>query len=386
MENEVKTLRRFKEINSTYPQNEYIDAWKENGGKVIGWLCSYVPEELIYAAGVLPVRMTGYHTQHTMNEASAKLSEGICTFARSCLQLAIDQKIDYIDGFIGANCCDHTRRLTEFFDYHKTVSPFNVILNPPLKMTEGAIALYMEELYAMKKELEEFTGKPITDAALEDAVDVYNTTRKLVRRLYDLRKQEIPPISGSDIIEVLNVSYMMPKPEFNKLLLELLEELEAKQSSETSSKPRLMVLGSPMTDPALVREMERLGAEVVMEEMCTAGRHYWTTVEKKSGQSMLEALTERYITNFPCARMIPTDVRMENIMESLKDWNVNAVISANVRFCTLYIYDVPIVRDIMDKNGYPLLELNMEYNEGGKGQFTTRIQAFLEMLDTEGGK
>lgn len=386
METDVKALKRFQEINRTYPCNSYIDEWKQNGGKVIGWLCSYVPEELIYAAGILPIRMTGYHTQTAMNEATAKMSDGICTFARSCLQLVLDKKVDYLDGFVGANCCDHTRRLTEFLDYHSVVSPFNVIINPPLKMTADSIQFYGKELREMKLRLEEFTGKPITDAALWDAIEIHNTTRTLVRRLYDLRKREALPIRGSDVIEVLNASFTMPKPHFNALLSQLLEELEALPATGGTGRPRLMLLGSPMTDTSLVKDIEALGADVVMEEMCTAGRHYWCNVDTTTGLSPMDALAQRYLTNFPCARMIPTNTRMENITESLHDWKVDGVISANVRFCTLYIHDIPIVRSLLDKAGYPLLELNLEYNEGGKGQFVTRIQAFREMLAAEGGK
>ena len=33
--------------------------WKKNGGKVVGYFCDNVPEELIMAAGFFPLRISG---------------------------------------------------------------------------------------------------------------------------------------------------------------------------------------------------------------------------------------------------------------------------------------------------------------------------------------
>ena len=39
-------------------RHEYAREWKKKTGKkLVGYLCTYSPEELFYAAGVLPVRI-----------------------------------------------------------------------------------------------------------------------------------------------------------------------------------------------------------------------------------------------------------------------------------------------------------------------------------------
>ena len=385
MKIESQAMKTFRSINNAYPSSSYVDNWKKQDKKVMGWLCSYVPEEIMYAADIFPVRLSGYHSQNSLTDATLQLSEGICTFARSCLQLINDKGMNYIDGFVGANCCDHTRRLTEFLDYHKTAAPFNIIINPPLKMDESAVKFYELELQNFRKELEDYIEHPISNEALWDAIELHNETRDLIRRLYLLRKKKPSPILGSDVIEILNASFIMPKPDFNKLMSKLLSELDEASGESSHDFPRLMLIGSPMTDNALVKDIEKLGGQVVVEEMCTTGRHYWNDVLVDRSLDPIEALAKRYLTNFPCARMVPVDIRMNTLVALAKEWNVQGVISANVRFCTPYIYDVPILRDVMEEEGYPLLELNMEYNEGGKGQFETKIQAFFEMLDTKGG-
>ena len=72
------------------------------------------------------------------------------------------------------------------------------------------------------------------------------------------------------------------------------------------------------------------------------------------------------------------------VLEIASDWNVKGIISANIRFCTHYVYDLPILKERLNQNGYPLLQLDMEYNQRATGQLGTRVQAFLEMVKNTG--
>ncbi len=82
---EPVTLARFREINHRFPQTAEISEHKDLGGKVFGWLCTYVPEEIIHAAGALPVRITGYSREMDLDDGSAYLYINNCSFSRSCL-------------------------------------------------------------------------------------------------------------------------------------------------------------------------------------------------------------------------------------------------------------------------------------------------------------
>ena len=84
--------------------------------------------------------------------------------------------------------------------------------------------------------------------------------------------------------------------------------------------------------------------------------------------------------------MIPASKRLDKVLEVARDWRVQGVISSIIRFCILYVSDVPVLKDKLAQEGIPLLELNIEYNEGATGQLRTRVGAFLEMLASEGVK
>ncbi|MDO8635519.1 MAG: 2-hydroxyacyl-CoA dehydratase family protein, partial [Dehalococcoidia bacterium] len=51
-------------------RHRYAKEWKtRTGGKVVGCFCSYVPEEILYAAGILPVRLLGSNEPQDISES-----------------------------------------------------------------------------------------------------------------------------------------------------------------------------------------------------------------------------------------------------------------------------------------------------------------------------
>ena len=96
---------------------------------------------------------------------------------------------------------------------------------------------------------------------------------------------------------------------------------------------------------------------------------------------ILESISQRYLDNFPCARMYPSDERFNRIVEYARDFKVDGVISETVRYCVSYAHDLPLLSDKLSENGIPMLSLDVEYGSAGSGQIATRVQAFLEMLD-----
>ena len=82
-------FERFREVNSTFPKTAQIMEHKRQGGMAFGWLCTYVPEEIIHAAGVLPIRITGSEQETELDEGSAYLYVNTCSFSPSCLQLGL---------------------------------------------------------------------------------------------------------------------------------------------------------------------------------------------------------------------------------------------------------------------------------------------------------
>ncbi|MFC1980098.1 2-hydroxyacyl-CoA dehydratase subunit D [Chloroflexota bacterium] len=374
-------LDRFREVNDTFPKTAEILEHKSRGKKVFGWLCTYVPEEIIHAAGALPVRITGYSQEMELEDGNAYLYINNCSFSRSCLQMGIRGEYDYLDGVVAGSTCDGARRLFDLWHYY-IKTPFHHILTVPRKYTEKAHALYHYQVMQFKQYLEEFFAVEISDEALCHSIEVYNESRALLKSLYDLRKRDNPPITGSETMEVLNASFRMPKELFNEYLRNLLDELAA-SSNTHENRARLMVVGSVINNSEFFKSIEELGGLVVTDELCTSTRYWSDPVVMDGDGSPLQAISRRYLSNFPCARMYPSEERFNRVIELARDFRVEGVISQIIRYCVPYAHDQPLLTDRLKAEGIPTLALDVEYGTSGSGQIQTRVQAFLEMLEAK---
>jgi bzd-type benzoyl-CoA reductase N subunit len=375
----LSVLDRFRELNESFPKTAQILEHKSRGGKVIGWLCTYVPEEIIHAAGALPIRIIGYSHEANLDDANAHLYINNCTFSRSCLQLGLEGQYDFLDGVVGGSTCDGARRLFDVWRQY-IGTPFHHVLTVPRKYTDRAHKLYYDEVVLFKKHFEEHFGVSITDEALLKSIGVLNESRLLLRSLYELRKRDKPPISGAETLEVLNAAYRMPKEIFNLWLGEFIEELKSSEKAFTG-RARVMLVGSVLTNPEFVKSIEDQGALVVTDELCTSTRYWGDIVVIDERRPILESISRRYLDNFPCARMYPSDERFDRIIEFARDFKVDGVISEIVRYCVPYAHDLPLLTDRLSEAGIPTLALDVEYGTAGSGQVATRVQAFLEMME-----
>lgn len=356
---------------------------KDRGRRVMGWLCLYAPEELFQAAGMLPLRVMGGEGE--TQQADAHLYSNFCSFVRSCLEEGFKGHYDLLDGLVTCNNCDHIRHLYDVWSrYLKT--PYTCILGLPHKMSEAGTAFFAGELRRLKGELETAFGVGITAEGLRQAIDLYNHTRALLRQLYALRRSPTPPLGGAEVMDVLKAAMVMPKAEFNRLLEGLLEQLK-ERPGETPAGPRLMLLGSELDDSDYVRIIEGLGAIVVADDLCLGSRYFWDPVGPE-GQSLaqesngdpLEALAWRYLTHSPCPRMYPREKRMAFVQEMAQAFQVEGVIYQKIKFCSLHAGHYPLLGQVLERLGLPILILEREYNTAAVGQMKTRVQAFLEML------
>ena len=99
-------------------------AWTAQGKKALGFLCSHVPEEILYAADILPYRLRAPGCRDTA-AADVYMGHVNCTFVRSCLEQIYDAKFDFLDGFVFTNSCDHTRRLYDVLTGKDTAKPYD---------------------------------------------------------------------------------------------------------------------------------------------------------------------------------------------------------------------------------------------------------------------
>lgn len=370
-------IEKFQEVLAT--RHQYAQDWKrKHNGKAIGWLCTYSPVEIMYAAGMLPVRILGSHEVQDVTDRY--LFPTVCPFSRDALAQGLKGRYDYLDAITMARTCSHVQGT---FDNWRNYVPTPLkyyIWMPQHVQSPRAKPLMVQEYKGFIAALEKFTGKKITDKDLEKAIELYNTNRKLMKQVYEFRKQEVPPITGAECMEMVVASQLMDIAEHNKLLEELLKELPNRKLNHETGV-RLMMVGSEMDDIVFVRMMEELGCTVVIDEHCTGSRYFWDEV--KPGKDPLEAIAERYVDRWVCPTVSAEfKPRFDRILKHAKDWNVQGVLVYQQKFCDPHEFDIPHLIKMFKENNIPTLVLEFDVTIPF-GQFRTRIEAFLEMLELE---
>ena len=170
-------------------RHQYAREWRQrNGGRVVGWICTYVPEEIIYAAGMLPVRVLGSH--ETQDVTDAYVSSMYCPFCRDALAQGLKGKYGYLDGIVHARSCVHIRNTFVNWKKHVPIDFAYLMFMPAHVQSARARPFLTKEYVDFKEALENFGGKSISQDDLDNAIEVYNTNRRLMKQVYELRKAD----------------------------------------------------------------------------------------------------------------------------------------------------------------------------------------------------
>lgn len=373
----MSALEALAEVSATRP-NSLVSEWKSQNKKVVGYVCSYLPEEILYAADILPYRITGKGATDT-SLADSYLTRVNCTFSRCCLELAFSGHYDFLDGAVFVNGCDHIRRAFDNWKSHQKALPFMYILPVPHLLSPEALVWYREEVMKFKEAVENYFDTTVDPQKLKEAVSTYNENRKLLRQLYERQASSEPPLTGGEVLTVLSAGTAMPKSEFNRLLKKLLNETQTRKRS-VDGKARLLVAGSLLDDADFIENVEGLGAVVVADALCFGARTFWDLTDETG--DALDALVKRYFNHVPCPRMAGEyPRRLAFVKEQAERARVDGAILEHIKFCDLHGTDNALLKRDLEKAGIATLELERQYGPlADAGRLRTRIQAFLERI------
>ncbi|MBI4288325.1 MAG: 2-hydroxyacyl-CoA dehydratase [Chloroflexi bacterium] len=372
----MRALEKFREIFAQ--RHEYAREWKANhDGRVAGYFCIYVPEEILYAANVLPVRVIGSREPEDVTEPY--ITGWWCPHTRSALAEALKGRYDYVDAIMIGNSCPHI--FQTFFSWSRNLSPslaydFWVPMN---LRNPSALEMMSKQFKELQDTVEKWLGKSITRDDLRQSIATYNDNRHLLHQLYELRKKDEPPISGAETMEITLAGMVTDKENHSRLLRETLKELED-TNSHRDPGVRLLLLASEFDDVEVVRFIESLGATVVIDEMCTGSRYFWGPPAPTDGD-LMRGLVDRYL-NRPSVcphKDIVERYRLPQIMRFIEEYRVQGVVYLLEKFCEPHGYDLPKLKALFEARGLPFILLEVDLTTP-VGQFRTRVEAFLDII------
>ncbi len=377
-------IDRFRSIAEN--PREYAQALHRKGRSLAGYMCTHVPEEILYAAGVVPVRILTSHVSQAMTRGY--MHETYCSFSHDCAYQGLVHHYDFLDLIVTSSSCIH---MGEAFNVWVRFAGFEgksfLIPYPHIIETKPAAAFMKESFGEFKPFLERFVKKSITDEDLEGAIKVCNHTRRLLRRFWELLRRDQPPITGPDVATVTLASQVMDKEEFNPLIEQLLQRLEAGPGTGRSGV-RLMVSGGACDDLAIFDLIEHLSprATLIFVDSCTAARYFWFEVPEDRPDK-LKAIAEGYISRIPCPAKdnVPgtgEKKRFRFIQQFIEEYRPDGVVFLYQRFCSPQPMDIVALKPILEKLGIPSTDFELDTTLPVT-QFRTQMEAFLEILDRE---
>lgn len=356
---------------------------KEQGRKIVGTFCVYVPEEVVLALdGVMIGLCAG--AEVGAEEAERFIPRNTCALIKSFMGFKFAGLCPYIEStdlIVGETTCDGKKKVYEIFD--EITKKVYVMEIPNMKDKMGR-KLWLEEVKKFKQKMEEVTEKAITVDNLKKAAQIVNRKRKALQRLAFLRSYDPSPISGLDALLVNQVSFYDDPLRFTQKVNELCDELEdrVKKGFGVFKKgtPRLLIAGSPFAIPNWKIHFiaETSGAVVVGEESCIGTRNFRTLVDENFStvEEGLEKIAERYLT-IDCACFTPNTERIDNIKKLVVDLKAEGVIHYSLQFCTPYMFEAFKIEKSLST---PFMRIETDYSMEDAGQLKTRIEAFIESI------
>lgn len=374
------------EIHGVRPQ-ELIKA-QEEGKKVFGTFCVYVPDELIFAANAIATGLCG-GSQFWVPGGEKVLPTNTCPLIKASVGARLDRTCPFFriaDMYIGETTCDGKKKAWEILGEDVSVH----VMDLPQMKREKDIKAWAEEIKELKKVIEEFTGNKVTAESLSESIKLINNKRKALSRLYECRKADKVPISGRDALVISQIAFYDDPARFTQMTNKLCDELEQRIKDGVSvvkeGTKRILLTGTPLAVPnwKLHNIIETSGAVVVCEEMCTGTRYFENLVDetKTTVDEQIDALANRYM-GINCACFTPNTGRIDDIIRLAKEYKVDGVIDVNLKFCSLYDVEGYTVERALKEACIPVMGIETDYTDNDAEQLRTRIGAFIEMIGTK---
>lgn len=340
----------------------------------IGWLCSYTPEELIMAAGFVPYRLSGGigHTADSMD----LLPVNLCPYVRKILNAALGKQYGELSGMVFVYSCDAMRRLADIWKVYLNRG-FHYCLDVPRRNDKLAENFLVEQLHAFKSFIEGHTGRQIRNDDILQAIETLNHTRNLMDRISQLRHLTPPAISGSEFNAIALCGMKADKVRFNMEAHRFLNAFDT-TTADRKEKPRVLLCGCVIDDVALPKFIEACECTIVADDHCTGIRHYHGLVETEI--EPIKAIARRYLMRHACSRMTGAGARIRQVLKQVKDYRADGVIFYTLKFCDLVQADLPRLNEALQREGIPLLPIDLERFDAVGGQIKTRVEAFIELL------
>jgi len=344
--------KAYLALRDVYENREkYLRRWKESGRKSVMTLGCDVPDEVIIAAGMLPVRCPGIYSPQPMADKYLEMSFG--PLWRAMFEKIVSGENAQLYDYIAiSKSSDMLTRIYYYLRELKRFEPERPIA-PIAFIDLDLISRNMSAQYYNEKvtrrfieTVEGWTGAKIKAEALKHACEVCNENRSALAAFAALRRGEKCRVTGSEALTVIGASLFMEKEECTKLVNELCRDAE--NWPEVSAKA-LYFSGSQQESREVYELIEELGGNVIAEDHDWGDRHYDRNVDLSL--ESVSGIVDRYMFRFPSSERSFVKLRAKALADKVVDSGAGAVLVYMNFNDESYLLDYPSEKPLFEKAG-----------------------------------
>ncbi|MBZ0218419.1 MAG: benzoyl-CoA reductase subunit C [Fimbriimonadaceae bacterium] len=358
--------------------------WKEAepGRKVVGYMPIYVPREIIHAAGMLPLGITGGGDNLEVIHGDAYYQSYICRIPRSTIELGVSGRLDFVDGMLFPSICDVIRNLSGMWKlmFPKVYSRYFDV--PQNYIDDIGGNYYRNELQELREGLEELGGKKITDEALRNSIEVYNENRRLVRDLFAFRAKEPWKAPASDVFLLIRAGLLLPVEEHTEMLREWLAAAK-EVDRPMKDNCRIVVTGLFCEQPPLnlIKSIELSGCYIVDDDSMLITRWLKGDVTTEGDPLTNLALAFLHQSEDTSAKYVADEAEKgRHLVRSVRENGAEGVIFASPSFCDPALLDRPMLQNELASENIPFIAFKFAENSGQMQPIREQAGTFADSI------
>ena len=372
-------MKEFQEV--AYNPGKQLASFKAAGKKVIGVLPYYAPEELVYAAGMVPMGMWGSNNKSIVR-AKEYCATFYCTIAQLALEMLLDGTMDELDGLITPTICDTLRPMSQNFRVSIGAKiPTIFLAHPQNRFAPWGLQFCVDQYTNVKKMLENIAGKEITSEDIRNAIKVYNASRAARREFVKLASDHCDVVTPTLRSAVLKASYFMLKDEYTAKLVALNEELKKLPVCDWKGV-KVVTSGIIVDNPTLLQIFEENKIAIAADDVAHESRSFRTDASEEGNPMM--ALAKQFADiDYEVLLYDPASAenrRGEFVANMVKESGAQGLILFMQQFCDPEEMEYPCLKKALDAAEIPHIKLGVDQQMRDFGQAATAIQAFAEAL------
>lgn len=355
------------------PAKAIEDYKKATGKGAVGVMPLYVPEEIIHAAGYLPVGMWGARKKE-ISRARTYLPPFACSIMQSVMELQLEGVYDILDTVIFSVPCDTLKCMSQ--KWHGK-PPAIVFTHPQNRKLEAANRFLTTEFEILKNKLENYLHVTITEEAMNQSIAVYNENRRAMREFCELCNDYPDIIDPVQRHQVIKARWFMEKSAHTSIVRELITEIKKNEKKPWTGK-KVVLTGILLEDEVLEILKENAFA-VAADDLAQESRQFRHDVPE--GGSALQRLAAWWQQLEGCALAGDTKkVRGQMLINSVHEHHADAVLVCMMKFCDPEEFDYPIYYQELENAGIRNLMIEVDQESTAFEQIRTRLQTFKEIL------